>query len=305
MLRVTVDLFSGRPNPTWIITDEDYAYKLLSQLSELADYIRDPDEAFPGLGFRGIQLQSLGDDEQGRRLPGRFAIATGRSEEPPEIINIAGDILGSMARFSKVRFPDHELTPLDTKLQDYILKRFEEFRAVHVRDWVIGILRPCPLRKTVPDPDCRDCEYEESRFNPGFWNTDPQVRLNNNCYNYARNWRTDTFAQPGRASGNWPNPMACGDVAGGAMSDGLVQRCNCLPQSEYPRRLVALVVDPGWDYHWYRKQCGGFWGHKPGSTPARNTDNSSVLITDPETCDRGGYTDFCGYFYAGKSVVIT
>lgn len=305
MLRVTVDLFSGRPDPTWIINEADYAEKLLSQLSEMADHLRDPDEMFSGLGFRGIRFQRLGDDELGRRLPMRFAIATGSSEEPPEIMEIAQEVIRSMTRFNKIRFPDHQLTPLDGELQDYILKRFEEFRLAHIRDWGLGILRPCPVRKTVRDPKCKDCEYEESRFNPNFWNADPQVRMNNNCYNYARNWRTDTFAQPGRASGNWPNPMACADVAGGAISDGLVSRCKCLAQNEYPRRLMALVVDPGWDYHWYRKQCGGFWGHKPGSTAARNTDNSSKLITDPETCDRGGYTDFCGYFYAGKSVVIT
>ena len=67
---------------------------------------------------------------------------------------------------------------------------------------------------------------------------------------------------------------------------------------------MALVVDPGYDYHWYRHQRGGFWGHKPGSTAARNVDNSNVVIANPETCTRGGYTDFCGYFYAGRSVVI-
>jgi hypothetical protein len=67
---------------------------------------------------------------------------------------------------------------------------------------------------------------------------------------------------------------------------------------------MALVIDPGWDYHWYRHQRGGFWGHKPGGTAARNLDNSNVLIVNPETCNRGGYTDFCGYFYAGLSVVI-
>lgn len=305
MLRITVDLFSGRPNPTWLITDGDYVKKLLSQLSELTDYIRDPEEVFPGLGFRGIQLQRLGGDDPDHGLPERFSIATGSSKEPTEIMEIAREILESMTRFDKIHFPDHLLTPLDAKLHDYILKRFEQFRAAEFHDWIIGILKPCPLRTTVKDPDCSDCEYEESRFNPNFWNANPQVRLNNNCYNYARNWRTDTFAQPGRASGNFPNPMVCADVAGGATSDGLVQRCSCLPQSEYPRRLMALVVDPGYDYHWYRKQCGGFWGHKPGSTAARNTDNSGVLVTNPETCDRGGYTDFCGYFYAGKSVVIT
>jgi hypothetical protein len=94
-------------------------------------------------------------------------------------------------------------------------------------------------------------------------------------------------------------------VTAAAMADGLVKRCNCLPISEWPRRLLALVVDPGYDYHWYRHQRGGFWGHKPGRTAARNYDNSNVIITNPETCNRGGYTDFCGYFYAGRSVVIS
>ena len=305
MLRVTVDLFSGRPNPTWLITDEDFSEKLLSRLSEMPDFVGDPEDGFPGLGFRGIQLQRLGDDEVGRRLPVRFTIAANASEDPPEIVEIAREVIGSMTRFDKVRFPDHQITPLDGRLQEHVLMRFEQFRERRFLDWITGIIKPRGPRVTVRDPECGNCEYEESTFNPNFWNADPYVRQNNNCYNYARNWRTDTFAQPGRASGNWPNPMACGDVSGGAISDGLKRRCDCLPQSEYPRRLVALVVDPGYDYHWYRKQRSGFWGHKPGGTAARNTDNSGVLITDPETCDRGGYTDFCGYFYAGRSVVIT
>lgn len=65
------------------------------------------------------------------------------------------------------------------------------------------------------------------------------------------------------------------------------------------RRMVAL----GHDYHWMRHQRGGFWGYNPG-TAGRKTDNSNIVITDPKTCDRGPYTDFCGYFRAGKSVVI-
>ena len=37
------------------------------------------------------------------------------------------------------------------------------------------------------------------------------------------------------------------------------------------------------------------WTHKPGGTPATNLDNSGNPISNPETADRGGYTDFCGY----------
>jgi hypothetical protein len=67
---------------------------------------------------------------------------------------------------------------------------------------------------------------------------------------------------------------------------------------------MALVVAPGADYHWYRQQRGKFWGHKPGTGRARNYDNNNKVVRSPETCARGEYTEFCGYFYAGRSVVI-
>jgi hypothetical protein len=43
--------------------------------------------------------------------------------------------------------------------------------------------------------------HRNTAYNPGFWNT-PAVQPKNNCYNYAMNWRSDTFAQPGRISGH-------------------------------------------------------------------------------------------------------
>jgi hypothetical protein len=126
----------------------------------------------------------------------------------------------------------------------------------------------------------------------------------NNCYNYASNWRTNTFAQPGLGCGHKYNAITCAEVGRGAICDGMHHRFDCFPDSEKPRYLVALVVTPpgpGADYHWYRKQKEGFWGHKPGSTAARNVDNSNRVITNPETADRGPYTIFCGYFYGCHS----
>jgi len=65
-----------------------------------------------------------------------------------------------------------------------------------------------------------------------------------------------------------------------------------------------MVVAPGYDYHWYRKQKEGFWGHKPGATAARNYDNNGAVVYNPETCARYPYTDFCGYFYVPRSQKI-
>src|SRR4030042_6785672 len=38
-------------------------------------------------------------------------------------------------------------------------------------------------------------------YAPDYWNLDYDILNNNNCYNYAMNTRTDSFAQPGNISG--------------------------------------------------------------------------------------------------------
>lgn len=135
-------------------------------------------------------------------------------------------------------------------------------------------------------------------YSPAYWNDGGTIQYNNNCYNYGNNKKTDTFAQPGRAAGiilSWPTDMNCTAVENGAVADGV----EVLPASGVcpdDKDKVGLVVAPGWDYHWYRLDCGGMWSHKPGSTQATNLDNSGNPIASPETADRGAYTDFCGYF---------
>lgn len=152
-------------------------------------------------------------------------------------------------------------------------------------------------------------------YHPSFWNSaasvppcpfNNTVQTCNNCYNYANNNRTDTFAQPGRASGTILSGanMNCNDVRNAAVADGL----ELLPASGVcpdKKDKVALVVDPGTDYHWYRQDSSGMWTHKPGGTQATNLDNSNNPISNPETADRCGgflcYTDFCGYHCACSS----
>lgn len=135
-------------------------------------------------------------------------------------------------------------------------------------------------------------------YSPAFWNDGGTVQYNNNCYNYGNNKRTDTFAQPGRAAGAMYTNLTCTAVYNAANADGL----DPLPASgSCPdgKDKVALVVDPGTDYHWYRLDSSGMWSHKPGGTQATNLDNSGNPITNPETANRCGtwlcYTDFCGY----------
>jgi len=143
-------------------------------------------------------------------------------------------------------------------------------------------------------------------FHPSYWNDGGTIQYGNNCYNYGNNKETGTFAQPGKRSGDYPNPMACADVYAAAISDGL----EALPASgacSNDQDKVALFVDPGTDYHWYRLDKNNMWTHKPGGTQATNLDNSGNPITNPETADRCGgwlcYTDFCGYLCSCSSNV--
>jgi hypothetical protein len=144
-------------------------------------------------------------------------------------------------------------------------------------------------------------------YDPASWNDADGIQYNNNCYNYACDIRTNTYAQPGAASGNMYSQINCVEVGDGAVSDGLVtvdcdHGCGC----SKCHHQVALVIAPGpgfRDFHWYRKDRDGRWSHKPGGTPATNLDNSGNLILDPRTADRGLYTIFCGCYCVDKSAV--
>ena len=70
------------------------------------------------------------------------------------------------------------------------------------------------------------------------------------------------------------------------------------------RARGVLVFGPGRDYHWYRQDSTGCWSHKPGSTAVRNVDNAGSTISDPMTCNRGPYTDFCTYMVTKRGVII-
>lgn len=307
MLRIEIDMFSGRPNPVWVLTDPDATERILGAVAETAGATARPGAGFTGLGFREVRVSVLADDEPTRRgVPKQFALASTATKDLKASGAIAHDLIERMpVGAGGVTLLEHSVTPLTREIRDLAIQGMARFLKDPPKPRPKRPPRPPanPLRTTIDDEQCTKCQYEVSQFNPGFWNV-PAVQPHNNCYNYGRNWRTDTFAQPGRAHGAMTTVMQCNTVTTAAMADGLKKRCDCLPQSEWPRRLMALVIAPGYDYHWYRHQRGGFWGHKPGQTAARNVDNSNVVITNPETCNRGMYTQFCGYFYAGRSVVI-
>jgi hypothetical protein len=291
-LRLTLDVFSGRPNPTVVIAG--------AEERELLDRIRSspaarraaraPAVPLSLLGYRGVIIQRL-LETQVRRRGGRRAAA----DEFAAPMRIAGGFLYGTraARPTLDPFVDEFVcgstgpfrrAGLDQRFFDRCPEEIDRFRRIlPLYPWKRW---PWPIRPVCP---CAPL------WEPQWWNDGGQVQWNNNCYNYGTNYRTDTYAQPGLANNAMYNTISCADVKAGAIADALIDSPAANNKCPKEGHLVALVVGPGWDFHWYRKGRNGRWTHKPGGTQATNVDNSGNPITDPRTADRGGYTDFCTF----------
>ena len=153
-------------------------------------------------------------------------------------------------------------------------------------------------------------------YGPSFWNSSSR-QYYNNCYNYSTNVATNTFAQPGAAFAGNRNHitsanMNCPAVTWFAALDGTVGYAEGQSSLRFMGNTdpgtcalggtkVALVIDPGYDYHWYRLDSNNRWSHKRGQTQAKDRDESGHYIYNPETANRAGYTEFCGYFCTASS----
>ena len=147
-------------------------------------------------------------------------------------------------------------------------------------------------------------------YEPAYWN-DPGIVRCNNCYNYGCNIRTDNYAQPGYAH-NVSHTKTCPTVILAAIADGLA-KTNIDKRCEKCTHIVALVIAPNEDYHWYRLDDNGRWSHKMAIYPASDQDGAGNLITNPETANRKVYNGpdivrdyniFCGYFCVDKNNVV-
>lgn len=305
MIRVTADVFSGRPNPTWTVDDSE-AESVLRQIARSRQMLAaaaDPETL--GLGYRGLVVELVSDHlVETFDLPPSFRLNTGQGPAEGPAQEIAERLISGM---SEARYLQGE--PLSAAAQK-ALRAQVTAPARHPAP-AIGAGRPAldeARLAAIRMEAAGSCTVERERYHPGFWNDAPHVQVNN-CYNYGSNRRTNTFAQPGRASGHFPYQIDCATVSAGAVSDGAHRGGHCSPESEKPRWCMALVVAPNFipgqpDYHWYRWSAEDFWGHKPGSTPVRNVDNSGQLIHDPQRANRGPYTEFCGYFYGPRKMRI-
>lgn len=278
-LRVTIDLFSGRPNPVFELRGKA-ASDVLAGLRPPRGVKREKVAPLPPstLGYRGMVVEQLGRPAAG--LPRTFRVVNGdvfagraahRAADP----TFEDFVCGSTGPLGKLR--------LGREFPLVLVREIARLREIrHLYPW-----RKWPWPITIP---CRCAPLYE----PAWWNV-PARQPYNNCYNYATNYRTNTFAQPGRAAGAMYTSLTCAAVRPAAVADELIDSPGADNKCPAEGHLVALVVWPGGDYHWYRKGRNGYWSHKPGGTAVTNLDNSGNLIADPRTANRGPYTDFCTF----------
>ena len=279
-LRVTVDIFSGRPNPVVELT-ADEARDFLSRIKPAQAVDREKEAPVPDsvLGYRGLLIEQTGTLARG--LPARFRLADGVITGPRLFHRVTDPKVED--DFCGTRGPLGRL-PLGEEFPRRLPEELKRFRDLRVRFPKIPPFWPRPIV-------CRCAPLYE----PAWWNDAGPKQWGNNCYNYGCNYRTDTFAQPGRANGAMYSALSCASVLPAAVADALIDSPTADNKCPREGHLVALVIAPGWDFHWYRKGRNGRWTHKPGSTAVTNLDNSGLVIPDPRTADRGPYTDFCTF----------
>jgi hypothetical protein len=310
MLEVELDIFSGMPNPTWLLSNrqEERLYDLLSaepaQISPVTKLIK----RF-GLGYRGLIVRRIKSDDgpwdkamaiRHAPFPNEFRIGAKKTKRDP-----AADWLVRTANRQGARLADEVLEVVS--------------RGAAIAPVALGPATPTDRfdpERTKEDEVAVDVPYDltaehhetwwacGSNFfnaNADFFN-DPAHVTRNNCYCFASNHRADVrYALPGRRAGKPAASITCAGVIDGLRADGWQEGCQ-------PSGLtIAMVIWPNFDYHFYRLVTDGpfwWWGHKPGGTPAKYTDDCGHSIYQfqgkgyaPNNICRGSYTDFCGYFY--------
>lgn len=166
---------------------------------------------------------------------------------------------------------------------------------------------------------------DEPAYAPDRYNKNPLIRKTHNCWAYGMD-----VLDPAQLTQCIGKPVGCqlvyhqpGGTAKKAKelrttagrSCAVVERLmktdvSAIQRTTHRNRCprgtskIAMVVDPGEDYHFYRQDSDGLWSHKDGANKVKRFDAEGLPIWDPETAARDyrprgsflNYKDFCGYY---------
>ena len=232
--KVTLLIYSGLPDPVWTIGSQNEKFQ---QIKELLDNARAKGNIFgyknipPLLGFRGFLVQQSG--AHGEEL-------------------ILGKETGDLQKLLLNTMPEESIK--------------ENLRLKILQAIDLGAVSPkvpdatqdslASVSSQVPSKEDKGgvgvIQHYAPKYNPDRWNKNQVILRYNNCYNYANQKITNSFAQPGYASGYkpYPYPMTPGNVIKACESDGLVKMdvdpsAPCPKAPPQPNCLIALLVAKG------------------------------------------------------------
>ncbi|KAL0489480.1 insoluble matrix shell protein [Acrasis kona] len=274
-LQVTMRIFSSRENPHWYLEEEhtsqfNSAEQLTNsiQASNLLNKNESSCDRYSNaLGYTGFEVF---DSTNGQ------CVYVVNNKELEELL---------LSSYVKAHLATNDFVqPIVHHVKEVI---GAGLLTVSPRRLVVSI-KP-PANEVVKGPD------NVTPYSPGKWNDNSYIKRFNNCYNYATDIRTDTFARPGKGSGKEFDKINCESVWHAAIKDGLKPLEKMCPSKEQPSKghYVSLVIWPDYDFHWFRKDAEGYWSHKPGQSDVINHDNALIFhkkILNPDKAYIKPYT---------------
>jgi hypothetical protein len=293
-VRIEMDVYSGRENPTWELTNEE-AQQLKDRIAAEPTIVSDVQSTDGRLGYRGYVVSLLEEPEETAafRLPSRFRV--GGSASPN--VEIAEFLLKTTEK------ADAEVSDW---LREYAHGVVQDMKAKPTDDQGVGprSAQSFSSQALGAGMSC-SVNYLTSSSDFSFWNASQYINANN-CYNFASNYRTNTFAQPGRRANQTFKAYTADAFATALHADGWADYCLGGTARNISAALVIwpTTIPGGPDFHFYRLCSGGLWCHKPGKSAARNFDNSGNLIYNPQYCNRGNYVTFVGFIHGNSYVQV-
>jgi hypothetical protein len=316
MLEVELDVFSGMPNPSRQLSEKEER-ELVDRVTatpEQMSLVADSAESF-GLGYRGVIVRLVKPDtgawwkaNVSEDVPALREAAARPGGLPTECRLGTGSPGADSAAewlitlFEKKQALDEGVLEVVQAGVNTLPSTDEAAEAPPEGDLDVEVTGEAAI--TPQGATWWACSSAYYSANAAYFNDPAHVNLNN-CYCFASNHRPDIrYALPGKRGGHPATSITCAGCIAGLHADGWADGCQTNTLT------IAMVMWPNTDYHFYRVVTGGpewWWGHKPGGTPARYTDNSNQPLKQPRSpinCDRGPYTDFCGYFYQNNSTAF-
>jgi len=335
MLEVELDIFSGMPNPRWILSEKEereLVERIVAEPTQVSR-IDTPDESF-SLGYRGLIVRHVKTDDGpwstarvalAGPLPDEFRVGSKPATKAPvadwllrtsekahkhsqvtdELRAVAA---GGIALVESHRDAVDPATFVHVEADGQSDESVRRFPTMTGDDPEVPNQHGAAVEGAIEGASWWACGSNYFSANANVFN-DPANVARNNCYCFASNHLAGVrYALPGRRGGRPATSITCNGVTAGLYADGWKDGC------QQNGLTIVLVIWPNYDYHFYRLVTGSpnwWWGHKPGGTPAKYTDDCGHGIYQyngqgyaPNNCCRGNYTNFCGYFYQNNSTAF-